>query len=41
MGIFDKTQLMKTIRILQEKDCPKSDNQNQVKKTLANLRGKK
>lgn len=38
---FSKSQLMKTIRVLQKKDCPKSDNQNQVTKTLNNLRGKK
>lgn len=38
---FSKSQLVKTIRVLQGKDCPKSDNQNQVKKTLNNLCGKK
>jgi len=38
---FQKSQLMRTVRILRKKDCPKSDNQNQVKKTLNNLRGKK
>jgi hypothetical protein len=41
MGIFDKTQLVKTIRILQKKDCPKSDNQNQVTRTLNHLMRKK
>lgn len=42
MGIFDKSQLVKTMRVLQKKDCPKSDgNHNQIKKTISTLRGKK
>jgi len=44
---FSKSQLMKTMRALQKKDCPKSDNPNQnsglnqLRKTLDTLRGKK
>jgi len=38
---FNKSQLMKTITVLQKKDCVKSNNLNQVKKTLNHLRGKK
>ena len=38
---FKKSQLMKTVRVLQKKDSPKSDNPNQLKKTVNSLRGKK
>lgn len=35
MSIFDKSQLVKTIRILQKKDCPKSDSELSGKTCIA------
>ncbi len=40
MGIFDKSQLVKTIRVLQKKDCPKTDGKHQLRKTLDGIRKK-
>jgi len=40
---FDKSQLVKTIHILQGKDCPQDPKpaQSQLKKTLSRIRAKK
>lgn len=42
--VLNKSQLMKTIRILKGKDCPQNPQQgqpSQLKKTLRDLKGKK
>jgi len=39
--MFEGSQLVRTIRILQKKDCPKGDGKHQLKKTMETIRGRK
>jgi len=37
---FKTSQLMKTIAVLRNKDCPKTDGKRQLRKTLDKIRNK-